>query len=145
MPASVPAASAASSSLAEPGDHASTAGTAGPRPNHAWAKLQSCSAPGASRAAFRRSWSFDQASVADRHRPSRDRAELAGFGYLPCNCARDWARLPPRKPLYGQANLLRNFTRVQKFGSRNVHWVEVSADPRSRSVFSFESMIVAGN
>jgi hypothetical protein len=49
------------------------------------------------------------------------------------------------KPLYGQANLLRNFTRVETFGSPNVHWIKVSVDPRSRNVFSFEPMIVPGN
>jgi len=49
------------------------------------------------------------------------------------------------KPLYGQANLLRNFTRVETFGSPNVHWVKVNVDPRSRNVFSFEPMIVPGN
>jgi hypothetical protein len=49
------------------------------------------------------------------------------------------------KPLFGQANLLRNFTRVETFGSPNVHWVKVNVDPKSRNVFSFEPMIVPGN
>ena len=49
------------------------------------------------------------------------------------------------KPLFTQANLLRNFTRVETFGSPNLHWVKVSVDPRSRNVFSFEPMIVPGN
>lgn len=49
------------------------------------------------------------------------------------------------KPLYGQANLLRNFTRVETFGSPNVHWVKVNVDSNSRNVFSFEPMIVPGN
>jgi hypothetical protein len=49
------------------------------------------------------------------------------------------------KPLYGQANLLRNFTRVETFGSPNIHWVKVSVDPHSRNVFTFEPMIVPGN
>jgi hypothetical protein len=49
------------------------------------------------------------------------------------------------KPLYGQANLRRNFTRVQAFGSPNVHWVKVNVDPRSRNVFSFAPVIAAGS
>ena len=49
------------------------------------------------------------------------------------------------KPLFNQARLLRNFTRVETFGSPNLHWVKVSVDPRSRNVFSFEPMIVPGN
>ena len=49
------------------------------------------------------------------------------------------------KPLFNQASLLRNFTRVETFGSPNVHWVKVTVDPRSRNVFSFEPMLVPGN
>jgi hypothetical protein len=49
------------------------------------------------------------------------------------------------KPLFSQANLLKNFTRVETFGSPNLHWVKVTVDPRSRNVFSFEPMIVPGN
>ena len=49
------------------------------------------------------------------------------------------------KPLAIQANLLKNFTRVETFGSPNIHWVKVSVDTRNRNVFSFEPMIVPGN
>ncbi|WP_372524468.1 hypothetical protein [Piscinibacter sp.] len=49
------------------------------------------------------------------------------------------------KPLFDQAHLLPNFTRVETFGSPNVHWVKVSVDPHSRNVFTFEPMIVPGN
>ena len=49
------------------------------------------------------------------------------------------------KPLTSQADLLKNFTRVETFGSPNIHWVKVSVDPRSRNVFTFEPMIVPGN
>jgi hypothetical protein len=49
------------------------------------------------------------------------------------------------KPLFTQANLLKNFTRLETFGSPNVHWVMVNVDPHSRNVFSFEPMIVPGN
>jgi len=49
------------------------------------------------------------------------------------------------KPLVSQANLIPNFTRVETFGSPNVHWVKATIDPRSRNVFRFEPMIVPGN
>jgi hypothetical protein len=42
-------------------------------------------------------------------------------------------------------HLIRNITRVETFGSPNVHWVKVTVDPRSRSLFRFEPMIVSGN
>ena len=40
------------------------------------------------------------------------------------------------KPLLDQAHLIPNFTRLETFGSPNVHWVRVSVDPASREVFS---------
>ena len=49
------------------------------------------------------------------------------------------------KPLVDQAHLLPNFTRLQTFGSPNVDWVKVAADPRSRNYFVFEPMVVAAN
>ena len=49
------------------------------------------------------------------------------------------------KPLVNQANLVPNFTRVETFGSPNIHWVKVTVDPRSRNLFTFEPMIVPGN
>jgi hypothetical protein len=49
------------------------------------------------------------------------------------------------KPLVNQANLIPNLTRVETFGSPNVHWVKVTVDPRSRNLFRFEPMIVPGN
>jgi hypothetical protein len=49
------------------------------------------------------------------------------------------------KPLFTQADLLKNFTRVETFGSPNIHWVKVSVDTRSRNVFRFEPMVVPGN
>jgi hypothetical protein len=49
------------------------------------------------------------------------------------------------KPLINQANLLDNFTRVETFGSPNIHWVQVTVDPKSRNIFTFEPMIVLGN
>ena len=47
------------------------------------------------------------------------------------------------KPLLDQAHLLQNFTRVETFGSPNVHWVKATVDPRTRNVFTFEPMIVS--
>lgn len=49
------------------------------------------------------------------------------------------------KPLLDQADLLPNFTRLETFGSPNVHWVKVTVDPKARSLFVIEPMIVAGN
>ena len=49
------------------------------------------------------------------------------------------------KALVDQAHLLPNFTRVETFGSPNVHWVKATVDPRSRNIFRFEPMIVPGN
>lgn len=49
------------------------------------------------------------------------------------------------KPLLDQAHLLPNFTRVETFGSPNIHWVKVTVNPKSRNVFTFEPMIVPGN
>ena len=49
------------------------------------------------------------------------------------------------KPLFDQANLLKNFTRVETFGSPNIHWVKVLVDARSRNVFTFQPMMVPGN
>ena len=49
------------------------------------------------------------------------------------------------KPLVDQAHLVPNLTRLETFGSPNVHWVKVTVDPRSRNLFRFEPMIVPGN
>jgi hypothetical protein len=49
------------------------------------------------------------------------------------------------KPLVDQAHLVPNLTRLETFGSPNVHWVKVTIDPHSRSLFRFEPMIVPGN
>ena len=35
-----------------------------------------------------------------------------------------------------------NFTRVETFGSSDVHWIEVTVDPESKNVFSFDQRIV---
>ena len=48
------------------------------------------------------------------------------------------------KPLTDATHLLANFTRVETFGSPNVHWVKVTVDAKSRPVFRFEPMIVPG-
>jgi hypothetical protein len=49
------------------------------------------------------------------------------------------------KPLTDQAHLIKNFTRVETFGSPNVHWIKVSVRPGSRNLFTIEPMIVPGN
>lgn len=49
------------------------------------------------------------------------------------------------KPLFSQSNMLKNFTRLETFGSPNVHWVKVTVDPSSADVFHFDPVIVPGN
>jgi len=49
------------------------------------------------------------------------------------------------KPLPDATHMLTNFTRVQTFGSPNIHWIKVNVDAASRNVFSFHPMIVAAN
>ncbi len=49
------------------------------------------------------------------------------------------------KPLFSQANMLKNFTRVETFGSPYVHWVKVTVDRNSANVFHFDPVIVPGN
>nr|MDH4393589.1 hypothetical protein [Aquabacterium sp.] len=49
------------------------------------------------------------------------------------------------KPLVDAGVSLENLTRVENFGSPNVHWVEVFVDARDPNVFSVVPRIVAGN
>lgn len=49
------------------------------------------------------------------------------------------------KPLVNQRHMVPNLTRLETFGSPNVDWVKVTADPRSRNYFTFEPMVVAAN
>jgi len=49
------------------------------------------------------------------------------------------------KPLVDQAHLIKNFTRVETFGSPNVHWIKVSVHPEGRNLFTFEPMMVPEN
>ncbi len=46
------------------------------------------------------------------------------------------------KPLLDQAKLIKNFTRLETFGSPNAHWVKVTVNHRNPNVFSFEPMII---
>lgn len=49
------------------------------------------------------------------------------------------------KPLVDQAHLVKNFTRVETFGSPNLHWIKVTVNTNNPNVFSFQPMIVSGN
>jgi len=49
------------------------------------------------------------------------------------------------KPLIDQANMIKNFTRVETFGSPNLHWIKVTVEANSPNVFHFEPMIVSDN
>lgn len=47
------------------------------------------------------------------------------------------------KPLYtADGRLVENFTRVETFGNPDVHWVRVTVDPKTASVFSFDQQLV---
>ena len=49
------------------------------------------------------------------------------------------------KPLIDATHLLPNFTRVQNFGSPNIHWIRVTVDLANPNVFTFQPMIVEAN
>ena len=49
------------------------------------------------------------------------------------------------KPLINATKMLSNLTRVQTFGSPNIHWIRASIDANSRHVFTFQPMIVEAN
>jgi hypothetical protein len=44
-----------------------------------------------------------------------------------------------------KGTLVENFTRVQTFGSGFNHWVELTIDPRSDSLWTFTPRIVKAN
>jgi hypothetical protein len=53
---------------------------------------------------------------------------------------------PLARPVASGGNaMLENFTRVENFGSPNVHWVEVAVDPRDPGVFRVLPRVVGGN
>ncbi len=49
------------------------------------------------------------------------------------------------KPLPDAFHMLANLTRVQTFGSPNIHWLKVTVDAASRDVFTFAPQIVTAN
>ncbi|GAB6051633.1 hypothetical protein JCM17960_04530 [Magnetospira thiophila] len=49
------------------------------------------------------------------------------------------------KPMLHQADLIPNVTRLQTFGSPNIHWVRVTVDPAAEQVFVIHPVIVPGN
>ncbi|GEO84429.1 MULTISPECIES: hypothetical protein [Alphaproteobacteria] len=49
------------------------------------------------------------------------------------------------KPMKDATHMLPNFTRLETFGSPNVHWVKVTVDAANRDVFTFNPMIVEAN
>ncbi|MEY4751537.1 MAG: hypothetical protein RIQ60_3751 [Pseudomonadota bacterium] len=46
------------------------------------------------------------------------------------------------KPLHSPTRLLPNFTRLQTFGSPNLHWVKVTVNPAAAQLFQIEPVIV---
>jgi hypothetical protein len=80
------------------------------------------------------------------------------WGDMPYGKAKDEAKIPAliadmnasdiAFSLYdgdNATNLLTNLTRVQTFGSPNIHWIRVTVDSSSREVFTFHPMIVEAN
>jgi hypothetical protein len=51
------------------------------------------------------------------------------------------------KPLLGTKSrrMIENFTRVETFGSADVHWTKAKVDPNNASVFTFEEVMVKEN
>lgn len=46
------------------------------------------------------------------------------------------------KPFYGPTRILPNLTRLQTFGSPNMHWVKVNVNPKRPGLFDVEPMMV---
>lgn len=46
------------------------------------------------------------------------------------------------KPRLVNSGFLKNFTRVETFGSSNVHWLRVTVDPKSEEVFTIHQEII---
>lgn len=49
------------------------------------------------------------------------------------------------KPMYAGERRVQNFTRVETFGSPDVHWVRASVDTRDPEVFTFQPELVEEN
>jgi hypothetical protein len=49
------------------------------------------------------------------------------------------------KPLYSPLRILKNFTRVQTFGSPSNHWIKVTVDHSQPDVFTIKPVIVDSN
>jgi hypothetical protein len=49
------------------------------------------------------------------------------------------------KPLIDVNNPIRNFTRLELFGSPSIHWVRVEVNPRTDNVFRIDPVYVPGN
>lgn len=49
------------------------------------------------------------------------------------------------KPLYAPNKLLKNFTRLQTFGSPSNHWVKVTVDLSTPHIFNIQPVMVEGN
>ena len=49
------------------------------------------------------------------------------------------------RPALADKGALRNFTRVESYGDKKVHWVKINVDPNSTVVFTYENHRVEGN
>lgn len=49
------------------------------------------------------------------------------------------------KPLWSPTRLIKNFTRVETFGSPHLHWIKATIDEHNPNVFIFQPVMVNGN
>lgn len=50
-----------------------------------------------------------------------------------------------KKPRLVNSGFVKNFTRVETFGSSNVYWLRVAVDPKSEEVFTIHQEIIEDN
>lgn len=74
-------------------------------------------------------------------------AETLAFGKPVVLVHGDTHSFQINKPLFGSKSKRRieNFTRVETFGSPDVHWVQVTVDFRDPNLFNFQQQIVKNN
>ena len=72
--------------------------------------------------------------------------EVAQFGKPVVLVHGDSHQFQINKPLYGPTGKrLMNFTRVETFGTPDVHWVKATVDPKDPQLFRFDLMLVQAN
>jgi hypothetical protein len=73
-------------------------------------------------------------------------AEVAQFGKPVVLVHGDSHQFQINKPLYGSTGeRLMNFTRLETFGTPDIHWVKATIDPNDPQLFRFDLMLVKAN